>query len=158
NPGNSGGPLLDIDGKVIGINVAMAQGAHNIGFAIPANQIKKVVDQVKNNGRISTPFLGVRSVSINKQIQQQNNLPFSYGALIARGEKITDLAVMPESPADKAGLGENDIILEVNGKKADDNNQLSDLISNFNVGDVVTLKVWRKGEIKDFQVKLEERK
>ena len=158
NSGNSGGPLLNVNGKVIGVNVAMAQGAENVGFAIPADQIKKIVDQVKNNGKITTPFLGVRSITIDKQIQTDNNLSFDYGALVARGTKVSDLAVLPGSPADKAGIVENDIILEVNGTKVDSKNQISELISNYNVGDTITLKVWHKGETKDIKVTLEERK
>lgn len=158
NPGNSGGPLLDITGKVVGVNVAMAQGAENVAFSIPSNQIKRIVEQIKDNGKISTPFLGVRTIAVNQEIQKENNLPFNYGALITRGEKITDLAVMPGSPADKAGLVENDIILEVNGKKVDSKNQLVGLISNSNVGDEITLKVWHKGNTKEIKVKLEEKK
>ena len=157
NSGNSGGPLLDISGNVIGVNVAMAQGAENIAFSIPVNQIKKIVDQVKSTGKISTPFLGVRSITVNKQIQSENNLSFNYGALIARGEKITDFAVLPGSPADKAGFVENDIILEINGTKIDEKNSLTDIISGFNVGDTIKVKIWHKGETKNIQVKLEER-
>lgn len=158
NPGNSGGPLLDINGSVIGINVAMAQGAQNIGFAIPANQVKKVVDQVKNTGKISTPYLGVRYIPIDSVLQKSNNLPFNYGALVLRGQNTTDLAVIPGSPADKAGIVENDIILEINGTKIDQNNSLSDLISGYNVGDTITLKIWEKGNEKTIQVTLAELK
>jgi serine protease Do len=145
NPGNSGGPLLDINGDVIGVNVAVAQGAQNIGFALPSNQIKKVIDQVKTTGKISTPYLGVRYIPIDKVIQKENNLPFDYGVLVSRGEKISDLSVLPGSPADKAGIVENDIILELNGTKIDDKNGLGDLISRYNVGDEITLKIWHKG-------------
>lgn len=158
NPGNSGGPLLDINGDVIGINVAMAQGAQNIGFAIPANQIKKVVDQVKTTGKISSPYIGVRYMPVTDTVQKSNSLPYNYGALVARGTQITDLAVIPGSPADKAGIQENDIILELNGTKIDDGNSLSDLISQHNVGETVTLKVWHKGNENDVKVTLEERK
>lgn len=158
NPGNSGGPLLDINGDVIGINVAMAQGAQNIGFAIPANQIKKVVDQVKTTGKISTPYIGVRYMPVTDTIQKSNSLPYNYGALVARGTQITDLAVIPGSPADKAGIQENDIILELNGTKIDDKNSLSDLISQHGIGETVTLKVWHKGNENDVKVALEERK
>lgn len=158
NPGNSGGPLIDINGKVIGMNVAMAQGAQNIGFALPANQIQKVISQVKQTGKITIPFLGVRYIPVNTALQKENNLPFSYGVLIQRGGKITDLAVIPGSPADKAGIMENDIILEINEEKINENNQLSDLVSKYNVGDKITLKVWHKGDIKDVQVVLQERK
>lgn len=158
NPGNSGGPLLDIKGEVIGVNVAMAAGAQNIGFAIPASQIQKVVDQIKTTGKISTPYLGVRYLPIDKSIQDNNNLPFGYGVLVARGATLTDFAVIPGSPADKAGIVENDIILEIDGKKIDDKNSLGDLIASNNVGDMITLKIWHKGDTKDVQVKLEERK
>lgn len=158
NPGNSGGPLLDIDGNVIGINVAMAQGAQNIGFAIPSNQIKKIVDQVKTTGKISTPYLGVRYIPVDKTIQQENNLPFDYGVLVLRGQKMTDFAVIPGSPADKAGIIENDIILEINGKKIDQDNMLPTLISQYKVGDTIKLKIWHKGSEKDVQVILGELK
>jgi len=157
NPGNSGGPLLNISGNIIGINVAMAQGAQNIGFAIPSNQIKKIVDQVKQTGKISTPYLGLRYIPIDKTIQTENNLPFDYGVLVVRGQKVTDLAVVPGSPADKAGLVENDIVLEINGTKIDSTNGLADLIAKSNVGDTVTLKIWHKGETKEVRVQLAER-
>jgi S1-C subfamily serine protease len=157
NPGNSGGPLLDINGNVIGVNVAVAQGAQNIGFALPSNQIAKVVNQVKTTGKISTPYIGVRYVPIDSAIQQENNLPYDYGVLVSRGQKITDFAVIPGSPADKAGIVENDIILEVNGTKIDSNNGLADLIAKYNVGDTVTLKIWDKGAEKTVQVTLAEK-
>lgn len=158
NPGNSGGPLLDVSGNVIGVNVAMAQGAENIGFALPINQVKKIINQVKSTGKISVPFLGIRYVMINKEIQKDNSLPFDYGALVLRGEKGTDLAVMPGSTADKAGIAENDIILEISGQKLTEENQLADVIAKYNVGDTVTLKFWHKGETKEARVTLEERK
>ena len=158
NPGNSGGPLLNISGEVVGINVAMAQGAENIGFAIPINQVKKVIDQVKTTGKISTAYLGVRYVPIDEQLKKDADLPFDSGVLIARGETIRDFAVMPGSPADKAGLMENDIILEINGTKIDADHSLVSLLSQYAPGEEVTLRVWHKGETKDVKVILEERK
>lgn len=158
NPGNSGGPLLNLSGKVIGINVAMAQGAQNIGFAIPVNSIKRALDEVKNTGKISAPFLGVRSIAVTPEIQKANNLPFGYGALIVRGQNITDLAVVPGSPADKADIVENDIILEIDGTKLDTDAQLADVIASKHAGDTVTLKIWHKGDTRDVRVTLEERK
>jgi serine protease Do len=158
NPGNSGGPLLNISGQVIGVNVAMAQGAENIGFALPINLVKKDIESVKSKGKIVQPYLGVRYTMVTKEIQKENNLPYDYGALVLRGQKMTDFAVVPGSPADKAGIVENDIILEVNGTKVDQDNQLADLIAKYNVGDTITLKIWHKGEEKTVPVKLEERK
>ncbi len=158
NPGNSGGPLLNIAGQVIGINTAIAQGAQNIGFAIPVNEVKNTYESVKKYGKIVRPWLGVRYVQINKAIAESNKLDVEYGALIIRGEERTDLAVIPGSPADKAGLVENDIILEVNGKKIDDKNPLAKAIGKFKPGDEITLKVLHKGEEKEVKVKLEEMK
>jgi len=157
NPGNSGGPLLNISGQVIGVNVAMAQGAENIGFALPINKVKKTIQQVKDNGKISIPFLGVRYIILNESIQKENDLPFAYGALVLRGEKITDLAVTPGSPADKADIVENDIILEIGGEKITEKNQLSDLIFKYGINEEITLKIWHKGDEKEVKVKLEER-
>ncbi len=158
NPGNSGGPLINLRGEVVGVNVAMAQGAENIGFALPSNLAKKAIESVKQKGKIVQPFLGVRYLIINKEIQRKNNLPYDYGALVIRGDKVSDLAVIPGSPADKAGIVENDIILEVNGKKVDEDNLLGDIIAKFNVGDTINVKVWHRGEEKTMPVTLEERK
>lgn len=158
NPGNSGGPLFNIDGEVIGINVAVAQGAENIGFALPVNSIKRVVEEVKTTGKLSTPYIGVRYVVLDKEVAQQYGLEVDHGALILRGERMTDLAVIPGSPADKAGLVENDIILEIDGKKIDTDQTLGDLIAEKRVGDEVILKVWHKGDTKEIKLKLEERK
>lgn len=158
NPGNSGGPLFNLSGTVIGVNVAMAQGAENIAFALPINQVRRIVDQVRTTGKISVPYLGVRYIILNDAVQKTNNLAYNYGALVLRGQKMTDFAVIPGSPADKAGLIENDIILEINGTKVDNTHPLSNLVSQYNVGDEITLKVAHKGGVKDVKVKLEERK
>jgi S1-C subfamily serine protease len=158
NPGNSGGPLLNVSGQVIGVNVAMAQGAENIGFALPINLVKKDIESVKAHGKIVQPYLGVRYMPITDEIQKQNNLPYNYGVLVVRGQRVTDFAVVPGSPADKAGIIENDIILEMSGVKIDSEHQLADQIAKADVGDTVTLKIWHKGEEKTVQVKLEERK
>jgi serine protease Do len=157
NPGNSGGPLIDINGSVIGVNVAMAQGAQNIGFALPINQVKKDIAQISQSGKISAPFLGVRYLPVDSVLQKENNLPFNYGVLVQRGQKLTDLAVIPGSPADKAGIVENDIILEINGEKINDTNQLSDLVAKNNIGDTINVKIWHKGETKDIKITLTER-
>lgn len=156
NQGNSGGPLINLRGEVIGINVAIAAGAQNIGFAIPINSVKNIIRDVTEKGKISQPYIGVRYAMINKEIKERNNLPFDYGALVVRGEQITDLAVIPGSPADRAGLTENDIILEVNGQKIDEKNSLIKTISGFEINKEIELKVWRKGEIKTFKLKVEE--
>jgi len=156
NPGNSGGPLLNLTGEVIGINVAVASGSENIAFSIPANAVKSAIDSLKTNGKVVRPFLGVRYVPITSELANQNNLSVDYGALILRGVNITDLAVTPGSPADKAGLMENDIILEFDGQKIDEENSLRSLIAKKAVGDKVKLKVLHKGDEEEVDVTLVE--
>lgn len=158
NPGNSGGPLLNLAGEVIGINVAVAQGAENIGFAIPVNQIKRAVDEVKRTGKIAVPYLGVRYVLIDAEVAKAMGLSIDHGALIQRGQNITDLAVVPGSPADKAGLVENDIILEIDGQEVGSDQPLANLIGSRQVGDTVKLKILHRGEEQILSVRLEERK
>lgn len=158
NPGNSGGPLLNLKGEVIGINTAVAGGAQSIGFALPVNLAKRIIDQYFSEGKISYPFLGVRYMIITPEFAKEQSLPFDYGALILRGETPQDLAVVPGSPADKAGLGENDIILELNGKKITQENPLDRMITSLKVGEEVTMKVYSKGQIKTLKLILGERK
>lgn len=149
NLGNSGGPLLNLRGEVIGVNTAVAQGAENIGFAIPINQAKKIISQVTNLGRISVPFLGVRYQIVTPTLKSARNLPVDYGALILSGESP---GITPGSPAAEAGLREGDIILEFNNEKITLNTPLALLIRKSDAGDTVSLKILR--ERKEFTVEL----
>lgn len=158
NPGNSGGPLLNSSGQVIGMNTAIASGAEGIGFAIPAKDVRKVANDVMTVGRIVRPYIGIRYMQITEDLARKNDISYDYGALIVRGESKEDLAVIPSSPGDKAGLVENDIILEADGKKLDENNALADIVASHNVGDEITLKISHRGEEKTIKLKLEERK
>lgn len=154
NPGNSGGPLLDVGGNVIGVNVAVAQ-AENIGFAIPIDVVKDLMNRLNSEGQIERPVLGVRYISIDESVQQENSLTVDYGALVTRGETTSQVAVLPGSPADKAGIIENDIILEVNGVKVDATNPLQKQIQEYRIGDQITLKILRKGSEIEIPVILE---
>jgi serine protease Do len=156
NKGNSGGPLLNLRGEVIGINTAIAEEAQNIGFAIPINKAKKDIESVKKSGKIIYPFLGVRYVLIDEEVQKDNNLPVNYGAWIQKGEG-GEKAVWPGSAAEKAGLRIGDIILEFNGEKITTQNSLAKIIMKYNPGDKVTLKVLRGDEEKIMEVTLGER-
>lgn len=155
NPGNSGGPLLDINGTVIGINTAVAQGAQNIGFAIPIDHVSAIIDQVRETGTIERPFLGVRYVEITPEIASElEDFDYEHGVLLLRGQRLTDFAVVPGSSADKAGLLENDVILAVDGVDVDKEHKLQDMLVNREIGDTVKLSVWRKGEVIDLSVTL----
>jgi len=156
NLGNSGGPLLNLQGEVIGINTAMVQEAQNIGFAIPINKAKRDIEQVSQLGKIVYPYLGIRYVLINEQIKEENNLQVSYGAWLTKGDQGEE-AVTSDSAADKAGLKENDIILEFNGEKITTDNSLSKVMQKYNPGDKVVLKVLRDNKESLLQVTLDER-
>ena len=155
NPGNSGGPLLDLSGRVVGVNVAVAQGSQSIGFALPINSVRGAIESVKATGKIIRPYLGIRYAPVTAQIKQQNNLSVDYGVLVTRGSTSAELAVMPGSPADKAGLMENDIILEIDGVKLDEDADFASVIRSKKVGQVIKLKILHKGEEKKVSVTLE---
>ena len=156
NAGNSGGPLLNLGGEVVGINTAVNQSGQSIGFAIPINSVKHIMDSVKLYGRIVRQWLGVRYILINDEIAKANNLSVSHGALIQRGQNKSDLAIIPGSPADKAGLLENDIILEVNGARVDESHSLATLVGKYAPGQIIKLKIFSKGKERMVEVKLEE--
>lgn len=158
NPGNSGGPLLDIGGSVIGVNTAIDSQGQLVGFAIPSNDIKKDVDSFKKLGKIVKPLLGVRYVLVNETIKEENELSVDYGALIVSGGTPNSPAVVQDSAADKAGLKEGDIILEVNGQKINQEHSLAGMMKNFSPGDVVRMKIHSRGQTKDVTVTLGETK
>ena len=157
NLGNSGGPLANMEGKAIGINTAMVMGAQNIGFAIPINYARRTLEEVIKYGKIQRPFLGIRYFILNKEISQANKLPVDYGALIVR-ESLGEKAIVKNSAADKAGLKEYDIILELNGEKINEENPLTDILQKYKIGEEISLKILREGKEMNAKLKLEEKK
>ncbi|MGD8744001.1 MAG: PDZ domain-containing protein, partial [Candidatus Woesebacteria bacterium] len=138
NPGNSGGPLLNSAGQVIGVNVAVAQGAENIGFAIPINLVKQGLEQFESTGQfVSRPFLGVEYQMVSQRAAILNDVP--EGAFIVR--------VVAGSPAENAGLQPDDIITKFDDQQLnEEGSDLADAITDKKPGDEVTLEVWRNGE------------
>jgi len=156
NPGNSGGPLIDLRGQVIGINTAINLQGQLISFAIPVNSAKPLIDSVKENGRIIRPYLGVRYVILNEQVAKENNLHVNYGALLVGNNNSAEPAVIPGGPADKAGLAESDVILEISGVKIDSEHSLAEEVAKYLPGDKIKLKVLHAGEEKEVAVELGE--
>ncbi len=157
NPGNSGGPLVNMAGKVIGINTAIVMGAQNIGFSIPINYAKKDLEEVKKFGKIIVPFLGVKYILISKEMAKVNKLPVDYGALVVR-ETLGEPPVIKDSPADKAGVKEFDIILECRGEKIALKNPLANILQKCKINEEVTLKILREGQELLLKTNLEEKK
>ena len=146
NEGNSGGPLVDINGEVVGINTAIAGGnAQNIGFSIPINDVKGLVNGVLTQGKLIRPYLGIRYVSLTDDVASQYGLSTKRGAYIVPGQ-AGQPSILSGSPADKAGLKEGDIITKVNGTSIDQNNSLTSLLSKYNVSNKVSLTIVRSGK------------
>ena len=157
NPGNSGGPLVNEAGKVIGINVAIIQGAQSIGFALPINTLKKDLSDLKQYGRIRQPFLGVHYVTINEDIQHKLKLSTDYGALVVSPNPYSK-SVIEKSPAALAGIKDGDIILECNEERIGTEKTLGDILEKRAVGDIIHLKILRKNKLFYASPKLTEKK
>jgi S1-C subfamily serine protease len=146
NPGNSGGPLMNIKGEIIGINTAVAGGgAENIGFAIPINDVKPILQSVIESGQIIRPYIGLRYVMLTPQIASQLNLAIDEGAYIVSGDNSAPAAIITNSPAAKADLQEGDIIVKINGTAVSRDNPLASQIGRHQVGDTLVLNINRDG-------------
>ncbi len=141
NLGNSGGPLLDIYGNVVGVDTAIVEGSQNIGFALPIDVIKTVIDSVRATGQIIRPYIGIRYEQITPDLVDTDKLSVDYGVLVSAGDDSKDPAVIPGSPGDKAGIKDGDIILEVNGVALDQNSDFSEIVRDHKVGDTLSLLV-----------------
>lgn len=157
NPGNSGGPLIDMRGRAIGINAAMVFMAENVGFALPINNARKDLEDLKKYGRIYQPFLGLRYVLLNKELQERFKLPVAYGALVVSEPIPEGMAVIPRSAAAKAGIKEGDIILEAENERITEKNPIEDVLQKCRVGQTVVLRALRNGKKNNFKVVLRER-
>lgn len=157
NPGNSGGPLVNMKGEVIAINTAMVFLAENIGFALPINSAKKDLEDLNKYGRIRLPFLGIRYVLLNKELQHKLNLPISRGALIVSEPMPEGGAVIHGSAAYKAGVKEGDIILEIQKEKISLKTSIEDILQRCKIGQELVLKIARKGKEMLLKTILEER-
>ena len=154
NQGNSGGPLVNINGEVIGINTAVAGGAENIGFAIPIDDVKGLIASVIDTGKLSRPYLGVRYVNLTDDYAYEFNLDVNRGAYIVPSRNGQS-SILKDSPAEKSGLKEKDIITKINNEEIGEKNSLVSIIGRFKVGEEVKLTIVRDGKEQEISVKLE---
>lgn len=155
NPGNSGGPLIDLSGKVIGICAAVILGVENIGFAIPINQAKNILDDIRKYGKICRPSLGIRYLLVDEEMQKLHKFPFNYGAFIIYETIPGHGGIISGSIAEKAGLKEGDVILKINGEKIMRQFNLAQSLAKYKIGEIIEVVFWRQGEEKEIKIKLE---
>jgi serine protease Do len=148
NPGNSGGPLVNLKGEVIGINTAIVAAGQGIGFAIPANMVKRVTSQLIDRGRVTRGWIGVAMQPLTAELAQSLGLRDTHGAVVAR--------VYPGSPAAAAGLVQNDVVVAFDGTAVDDYHHLQRLSADAEVGKTVTLEIVRNRARKGVQIKVAE--
>ena len=148
NPGNSGGPLVNLKGEVIGINTAIVAAGQGIGFAIPINMVKRVVDQLVDKGKVIRGWLGVSLQPLSPELAQSLGLPGTSGAVVG--------STIAEGPAAKAGLQQGDVILSFNKTPVEDYRHVQRLVAESPVGKSVTLEVLRKKQKVDVPVTIAE--
>ena len=148
NPGNSGGPLADLDGKVIGMNTAMIPFAQGMGFAIPSETIKRIMDQITRHGRVVRPWLGISGIDVNKFVARRYNLAVEQGVLLAE--------VLQEGPARDAGLRVGDIVMKIGGSKVEGMKDLVGALSHLTIGEDVSVQFVRNGTSYETKLRLKE--
>jgi S1-C subfamily serine protease len=149
NPGNSGGPLLDANGRVVGINTAIARDSTGIGFAIPIDIARPIMEQALAGEQLARPYIGIRYETIDYELAESRNLPVRNGALIGPGRDGRGGAVpgvVPGAPADQAGLREGDIVVAIEDQQIDEEHPLDATLSQYSPGRTITLHVLRDGE------------
>jgi serine protease Do len=154
NPGNSGGPLVDAEGNVIGIDTAVAGDASGIGFALPIDLAKPIIEQVMAGKDIARPWIGIRYEDVDAQVASDNKLSVTTGAWIHVDPAANEKAIVKDSPAANAGLKDGDIITGLDGQAIDAQHQLDLLLLQHNPGDTVTLNVLRDGKAIDVDLTL----
>lgn len=147
NPGNSGGPLVNTNGEVIAINTAKIPYAHGIGFAVPVNTAKTILQQLIKNGKVTRPWLGITTIKITSRIARYYRLPTNEGALVVKVEEY--------SPASDSGIRPGDIIEEIDEKRIEEITELSSRIKHKNVNEQTLLSVNRYGRRFTISVTLE---
>lgn len=158
NQGNSGGPLIDLDGKVVGINTAVIFGAQNIGFALPIDWVKGDLNDIITHGRIIKPYLGLMYVMLTPALAHRYALSSDHGAMVIRDHRPDAKAVLVDSPAAKAGLKEHDIVTHIGDTELVAGTDLTDILQKHKAGDTVIVQYLRDGKAHESEVTLEERK
>ncbi len=149
NPGNSGGPLINMEGEVVGINTAIVATGQGIGFAVPVNMAKNILQQLRDKGEVTRGWIGVVIQDLTEELADYYGVDSEKGALVAE--------VIEDDPADRAGIKAKDVIIEINGKSVEDSRDLSMIVAGFDVGEEIDVTVIRNGKQKTFDVTIAKR-
>jgi S1-C subfamily serine protease len=156
NPGNSGGPLLNQQGEVIGINTAIRADAMGIGFAIPINKAKDIETRLAKGERITHPYLGVQMTTLTPELAKQNNTDPNSAFLVPEVNGVVVVRVLPNTPAEKAGLRRGDVVVDIDGQAIANAEQLQQLVEDSQIGQMLKLKVQRGNLSKQLSIKTAE--
>ncbi len=156
NPGNSGGPLLNEQGEVIGINTAIRADAMGIGFAIPINKAKEIETRLAKGERITHPYLGVQMTTLTPELAKQNNTDPNSAFLVPEVKGVVVVRVLPNTPAEKAGLRRGDVVTDIDGQAIATAEQLQQLVEISQIGQTLKLQVQRGNLSKQLSVKTAE--
>ncbi|ERT07734.1 putative serine protease HtrA [Lyngbya aestuarii BL J] len=153
NPGNSGGPLLNQNGEVIGVNTAILQGAQGLGFAIPINTVQEIADELVANGKVEHPFLGIQMLTLTPELQKKLNSDPNSGIIVNQDQGVLIVRVVPDSPADRAGLRAGDVIEKINNEMVKDADQVQQAVNQEKVGNQLKIGLLRDDQFLDLNVR-----
>ncbi len=156
NPGNSGGPLLNSKGEVIGINTAIRADAMGIGFAIPIDKAKALEKTLASGQKVPHPYIGVQMINLTPEIARENNNNPNSPIIVAEVDGILVVQVVPNSPAQRAGLRRGDVIVAVNGKQVKDGTDLQKIVEKAGINATLTVKLYRGDRLSELTVKTEQ--
>lgn len=154
NEGNSGGPLVNLNGEVIGMNTAIATDSQSIGFAIPIDDLAGLIDSVKSTGKLQKPYLGIIYVPVTNDLKEQYSLKVSTGAYVPTAQQAGEDTVIDGGPADKAGVQPGDVITRVDGTDLSQTTSLTSVLGKHKIGDKVPLTIDRDGKTVNIEVTL----
>jgi S1-C subfamily serine protease len=152
NPGNSGGPLLNSEGKVVGVNTAIRADAQGLGFAIPIETAQRIAEQLFETGKVDHPYLGIHMVTLTPELRQELNQDKELNLTIAQDKGVLVIRVVSNSPAAKAGIQPGDIIQKVGTQAVETAADVQEQVESSNIGSTLKVEIARKGEVKTLAV------
>jgi S1-C subfamily serine protease len=146
NPGNSGGPLLNAQGRVVGVNTAIIQGAQGLGFAIPIDTAQRIAQQLITEGKVEYPYLGVQTLTLTPEVKQKINTYPNSNTRITKDQGTLVVRVVPGSPAARVGIRAGDVIVQINNQPVNDGEQLQQVVEKNGLNNDMRIQIVRNGQ------------